>query len=180
METQHSVLSQLAQLTPENPEEADARDHIASFVRRQSAFWSRDTAEGHLTASAWITDPEGEKAVLLHHRKLGIWVQPGGHVDDEDDSLQLASRREAAEETGLSSLKLKQAGIFDVDVHRIPARRQEAAHWHLDVRFWWTTENSRLAINDEANELAWLNAAEIEKLTQEESVLRMVRKTLRL
>jgi 8-oxo-dGTP pyrophosphatase MutT (NUDIX family) len=135
---------------------------------------------GHLTASAWITNKAQTKAVLLHHKKLDIWVQPGGHVDDDDMSLSLASLREASEETGLTNLSFCQPGIFDLDVHSIPARKTEPKHHHLDVRFWLIADNERLSISDESNDLQWLSRVEIEAITNEESVLRMARKTLSL
>lgn len=179
MEPQKSVLLLLQDYQPSDAEEEKARAFILDFVTRQSRFWSRSTLEGHLTASAWITDAQCESAVLLHHRKLDMWVQPGGHIDDTDLSLIEASRREAEEETGLSGLRLQQPGIFDLDVHAIPARKGEPEHWHLDVRFWWVAEQTALQINEESNELSWLSGADIRKKTEEESVLRMVRKTLR-
>lgn len=178
METQQTVLAALADAEPTTEEEAKAKNYIEDFVRRQSAYWSRKTLEGHLTASAWITNEKADKAVLLHHRKLDIWVQPGGHIDDEDSSLIEASLREASEETGLKNLRLRQPGIFDLDVHAIPARKNEPEHLHLDVRFWWVADDTRLIISDESNELEWLSADEIRKLTDEESVLRMVRKSM--
>lgn len=179
MESQTSVMKQLHDYQPQDLEEKKAQAFILEFVDRHSAYWSRSTLEGHLTASAWITDAQCKSAVLLHHRKLDMWVQPGGHIDDDDTSLASASRREAQEETGLTGLRLKQQGIFDLDVHAIPARRTEPEHWHLDVRFWWIADDTTLTINEESNELAWLASAEIRNKTEEESVLRMVRKTLR-
>ncbi|EAR09553.1 NUDIX hydrolase [Reinekea blandensis] len=179
MQSQTSVLSLLNDYQPKDPEEQKARLFIQDFVQQQTAFWSRETLSGHLTASAWITDRDCRQAVLLHHRKLDMWVQPGGHIDASDPSLIDASRREAIEETGLDGLYPKHRDIFDLDVHAIPARKSEPEHWHLDIRFWWVADDLSLQINEESNDLAWLSAAEIRKRTDEESVLRMVRKTLR-
>ena len=178
MQSQKSVLSLLNDYQPKDLEEQKARQFIQDFVQQHTAFWSRETLNGHLTASAWITDRHCHQAVLLHHRKLDMWVQPGGHIDANDASLMDASRREAIEETGLSTLAPMQMDIFDLDVHAIPARKSEPEHWHLDIRFWWVADDLSLQINDESHELAWLSAAEIRKRTNEESVLRMVRKTL--
>ncbi|MBU2865147.1 NUDIX hydrolase [Reinekea forsetii] len=178
MESQELTLELLRQYNPEDLTEKKALSFISEFVEKQPRYWARDTLEGHLTASAWITNKTQTKAVLLHHKKLDIWVQPGGHIDDSDASLVEASLREAIEETGIASLTLKPKGVFDVDVHDIPERKQEPKHLHLDVRFWYEAENEALTLSEESNELAWLNRSEIEALTQEESVLRMVRKTL--
>jgi ADP-ribose pyrophosphatase YjhB (NUDIX family) len=178
MYSQSDALSLLSAYQPADENEQQAKTFITEFVRRQERYWSRQTLEGHLTASAWITDEAQEKAVLLHHKKLDIWVQPGGHVDDADESLESASLREASEETGLKGIELKSPQIFDLDVHKIPARKGEPDHWHLDVRFWFVARNTTLQISEESNELVWMDAKEIQKITDEESVLRMVRKTL--
>ncbi|TCS42659.1 NUDIX hydrolase [Reinekea marinisedimentorum] len=178
MQDQKSVLVLLNQYAAEGTVEQQSLEFIKNFVESNTRYWSRQTLAGHLTASAWITNKEKTRAVLLHHGKLDIWVQPGGHVDDEDESLLLASLREAEEETGLQGLQPVSDGIFDVDVHAIPARKGEPEHNHLDIRFWFIAGNEELTLSDESHELAWLSKAQIEQKTQEESVLRMVRKSL--
>jgi 8-oxo-dGTP pyrophosphatase MutT (NUDIX family) len=178
MYSQNHALILLNAYHPQSEQEQNAKQFIQDFITENERYWSRGTLTGHLTGSAWITNKAQSKAVLLHHKKLNIWVQPGGHIDDDDQSLLAASLREAKEETGLPSLIPKQEGIFDLDVHKIPARKTEPEHWHLDVRFWLIAEIEELAISEESNDLAWLTRAEIENLTEEESVLRMVRKTL--
>lgn len=178
MYSQSLALALLDNYQPTDENEIKAHAFISKFVSENPRYWSRQTLTGHLTASAWITNAEQTHAVLLHHRKLDLWVQPGGHIDDDDETLPLASLREATEETGLKDLTLKQTSIFDLDVHAIPGRKNEPEHWHLDIRFWFVSAQGQLVINAESNELAWLSRAEIEQKTDEESVLRMVRKTL--
>lgn len=179
MFSQTEMLAVLADYQPNDNSERDAVSFIHQFVAEHPRYWSRSTLAGHTTASAWITNADDSKAVLLHHKKLDIWVQPGGHVDDTDATILAASLREAREETGLSELHLAQSGLFDVDVHAIPERKHEPKHWHLDLRFWFRAATEQLVLSEESNELRWLSRAEIEALTDEESVLRMVRKTLR-
>src|SRR5919106_547396 len=79
----------------------------------------------------------GDRVLLLHHRKLGRWLQPGGHADPGESSGETVALREAREETGLAGLNLHPQAPrpFDVDVHDIPARGGEAAHQHLDLRY---------------------------------------------
>lgn len=178
MQDQQSVLDLLGNYSAQCTEEQQSLEFIRSFVASNPRYWSRQTLAGHLTASAWITNAEKTKAVLLHHGKLDIWVQPGGHIDDEDESLLLASLREAEEETGLKDLKPVGGGIFDVDVHSIPERKAEPEHNHLDIRFWFTSASGELTLSDESHELSWLSVEQIKQKTQEESVLRMVRKSL--
>jgi 8-oxo-dGTP pyrophosphatase MutT (NUDIX family) len=172
------VLQLLQNYQPQGEKETQDHAYIVDFVQRESAFTNRKTVEGHLTASAWITNATRDRAVLLHHRKLDIWVQPGGHIDADDPSLIEASLREATEETGLSELTPVSEQIFDLDIHSIPARKDEPDHLHLDIRFWFKTQDQELVLSEESNDLSWMTAEEIQRVTDEESVLRMMRKSL--
>jgi len=178
MYSQQEALKSLLDHTPVDSDQQEVKQFIVEFVRNNPAYWSRANLAGHLTGSAWITDVRRERAVLLHHKKLAKWLQPGGHIDADDADLAQASLREAREETGLVNLTLAQPGIFDLDVHRIPARASEREHWHLDVRFWFISADESLVLSHESNALSWLSRSEIIQLTEEESVLRMVRKSL--
>ena len=82
----------------------------------------------HVTASAVVRSDAG---VLLHrHRRLGLWLQPGGHIDAGETPAQ-AAVREVAEETGLDAGHAADPPrIVHVDVH--PGAR---GHTHLDVRY---------------------------------------------
>ena len=94
-----------------------------------------------------MLSPDRRDLVLIHHKKLGIWVQPGGHVEPSDEDLLGAARREVLEEVGLSDLEpLPSPGgspLFDVDIHAIPARKADPAHEHFDVRFAFVAQDAR-------------------------------------
>lgn len=137
---------------------------------------------GHLTASAFVLSPETDAVLLIFHRKLGIWVQPGGHVEPGDLDLEAAARREVAEEVGLSLSgpgPSQARGVFDLDIHDIPARRDEPAHQHFDVRFCLQSPTRDFAVSDEVVDARWVALARIAQLTSDESVLRATRKLAR-
>jgi 8-oxo-dGTP pyrophosphatase MutT (NUDIX family) len=110
---------------------------IRAFVERHSEPFDRRIAEGHLTGSAVVVSAAGDAVLLLHHRKLGRWLQPGGHAEAGERDGERVALREAHEETGVDGLTLHPAAPrpLDVDVHRIPARGAEPAHRHLDLRY---------------------------------------------
>jgi 8-oxo-dGTP pyrophosphatase MutT (NUDIX family) len=115
-----------------------------ALMQAQSALLarplSRDQPAAHFTGSAVVTD--GRRVALVHHRKLGRWLQPGGHAEDADNGDLLATAlREAEEETGCPVVAHPAAPRpLDVDVHPIPSRGTEPAHLHLDVRFLVLTD----------------------------------------
>ncbi len=149
------------------------------FVEQNpQCWWKRSTREGHITASAWVLNAARTHALLLHHAKLDCWVQPGGHVDDDDASPQAGALREAREETGLASLELADATLFDVDVHRIPARGSEPAHLHYDLRYRIISPDDRVALSDESLGARWIALDELARLPFERSIARMAEKSL--
>jgi 8-oxo-dGTP pyrophosphatase MutT (NUDIX family) len=123
-----------------------------------------------------VVNRNGSEVLLLHHRKLRKWLQPGGHADGEMNLLAVALR-EAREETGLESLAPWSSSIFDLDIHCIPARGDEPEHLHYDVRFAVIADEAeQLSINSESNSLLWVSLERVGELSDEESLLRMCRK----
>ncbi len=176
---QEPLLQLLSKHQPIDSHEQQMLARIIAFVREHERFYSRELLIGHLTGSAWIVDEAFSQALLLHHGKLNKWLQPGGHIENDADLLA-AALREAREETG-AKVRADSASIFDVDIHEIPARPNEPAHFHYDIRFLLVADKTApLLVSSESKDLAWVAMEKIETLTQEESVLRMVRKTERL
>jgi 8-oxo-dGTP pyrophosphatase MutT (NUDIX family) len=134
-----------------------------------------------VSIAAWIKGislaPPG---LSIHHRKLGIWLQLGGHSDGESDVLSVAMD-EAVEESGLTSLEVVCEEIFDLDVHGIPARKNEPAHFHYDVRFLFRQTGAEdYIVSEESHDLAWVPMAELESYTSEWSMRRMRDKAVRI
>ena len=156
------------------PEESETVNRFEAFVASHPDCFERSCRVGHITGSAWIVNRTGERMLLTHHRKLGRWLQPGGHSDGDPDTLEVALR-EAWEESGLEVRALDEA-IFDLDVHVIPARGHEPAHYHYDVRFLVHAMEDRFRVSEESCALAWVPADRVGVFTNDESVLRMARK----
>jgi 8-oxo-dGTP pyrophosphatase MutT (NUDIX family) len=116
-------------------EEAD-RCAMLRLAQELAEPLSRRESSAHFTASAFVIDEHGNRACLVAHEKLGRLLQPGGHIEDEDESFEAAALREAREETALElELHPTAPRPFDLDIHEIPERPGEPAHWHLDVRY---------------------------------------------
>ena len=175
----NTVLAQLAHYQPLDAEEAAFLPRLQNFLAQHDAFWQRSTPEGHLTGSAWILSPDHRQVLLIHHAKLDRWFQPGGHADDTDADLCAVARREAGEECGLTDLRLLDTALFDLDIHLIPAKGDEPAHWHYDLRYAFEVSDMA-AVQHDAVEIKAFRWVPVETLLTPEtpaSLRRMAIKT---
>ena len=173
-----NVIRQLRDYQVRWPRESETVRRFIEFVSANPDCFERNLEIGHITGSAWVVNRAGTHVLLTHHKKLNMWVQLGGHADGDADVLRVA-RREAEEESGLAGLELVPGGIFDVDVHRIPARREEPEHFHWDIRYAFRTAGGEAyRVSVESHELRWIEIRSLESVTQEESMFRMARKWL--
>lgn len=178
MKTRAGLIEALARHQPFNEHEAKMLALIVEFAGATATCFERSHIAGHVTGSAWIVDAARGQALLTHHAKLGLWLQPGGHCDGDADVLRVAMR-EAEEETGLKALvPLLGGAIFDVDAHNIPVRKGEPAHVHYDIRYAFEADPGLpLQISAESRDLRWVPLDGIASLNTDESVMRMVSKT---
>ncbi|MEX0289393.1 MAG: NUDIX hydrolase [Flavobacteriaceae bacterium] len=170
------LMSMLSRYREKYPKEAATVDRFITFVSDNDNCFQRSLQEGHVTGSAWVVDSTGEKVLLTHHRKLDRWLQMGGHADGESDVLSVALR-EVEEESGLAKVAPISTEIFDVDIHLIPERGHEAEHLHYDIRFALVNiGDEAYTVSEESHDLKWINISNVSDYTNEESMLRMVRK----
>ncbi|MEM8923688.1 MAG: NUDIX domain-containing protein [Actinomycetota bacterium] len=108
------------------------REELLDFLAAHPDALHRSCLDGHLTGSGIVVDPRSGRSLLIHHAKLGRWLQPGGHADG-DGNLAAVAWKEATEETGLDGLSVVTPAI-DIDIHHIPSRPGEPEHLHLDLR----------------------------------------------
>ncbi len=171
----------LHEYTPADEREAAHRAAILALIAQaENPFDRRLFVPGHLTASAFVVsrgeenEEETGKALLIFHRKLGRWLQPGGHVEAEDGGdAHAAARREAREETGLEVAA--SGGLFDLDVHAIPARGDEPEHRHFDLRYLLFVAGLPASPNAEL-ETRWFSWDELLGLNPDAGMRRMAEK----
>ncbi|MCE6991575.1 NUDIX hydrolase [Dyadobacter sp. CY323] len=173
----NALLAQLETYKPEvGNEEQMHRDTIV-FVKENPDCFERTLLIGHVTASGWVLSGDKSAVLLMHHRKLDRWFQPGGHCDG-DPNVKEVARKEVIEETGIRNLNLLLDGIFDIDIHLIPENKEFPAHYHYDIRFaFQMVDQQEILINSESKDVKWVPLGEVENLNNSESIMRMVRKT---
>jgi len=167
------LLSLLRNYHPTAVDEQKYKEDIIAFVTQQPDCFERTLAPGHITASAWLLNKDGTQALLMHHTKLNVWVQLGGHCDGNSDAGAVALK-EAQEESGIHNIIPVSDHIFDIDIHLIPARKTENEHYHYDIRFLLRVADDAPCIqNEESQELRWITRDPHQLPTASRSVVRM-------
>lgn len=157
---------------PRTEEERRHHREITAHLDTPTAFERDEYEPGHITGSGFVVHPSRQSVVLVEHRKLGRWLQPGGHVDPSDPDIEASARREVMEETGLT--ELTGIGVVDLDVHAFPARDGQPHHLHLDVRMGFVSASADLLHSQESTAIAWVPFEVV--LSMEESLARAVRR----
>lgn len=152
----HRVTALAAVLARHEPR--SAREAASLRRTRRALEWLDrpfdETADPmHVTGSAIVTSARGD--VVLHkHKRVGAWMQPGGHVDAGEEPHEGAVR-EVAEEVGIAVEHPDgRPSLLHVDVHEGPR-----GHVHLDLRYLLLAD--RDAVPDpapgESPDVAWFD-----------------------
>ena len=111
---------------------------------------------GHITCSGLVLAPDGERVLLVHHRRLDRWLLPGGHVEPGDPEIWDAARREVVEETGaVLAADPAMETLVGMDVHAIPPKRRDPYHLHHDLLFYFQAVSEEFRLSEESRAIAW-------------------------
>ena len=163
-------------------EEAAMVERTRRFVLQHVNCFDRHLLPGHVSGSAWVLNPARTHVLMMHHRKLDLWLQPGGHADGDPD-IRRVVLKETAEEAGVDLGHVSWLGdaIFDVDVHTVHASVHDPRHDHFDIRFLVEIDDTvPLLGNDESHEVGWIALHDVPRFNNARSIFRMVQKTRRL
>jgi 8-oxo-dGTP pyrophosphatase MutT (NUDIX family) len=173
------LVEALGRYAAEGAEEAESLTWIRRFLAGPEDPFSRATPEGHVTGSAVVARPDASAFLLVFHRRLSRWLQPGGHTEESDPSVFDTAWREATEETGIARFDAPLGrAILDVDVHAIPARGPEPAHFHFDVRYLFSTalDCDPAASEDPVRPMRWASLEDALALGVDGSLARALHK----
>ena len=146
-----SVRAAVEAHVPNDAREAEARQRVEDALRDLERPFDRTAGPDHVTGSAIVVGPRG--TVLHIHKRLGRWLQPGGHVDPGEGPWD-AARREAHEETGLAVVHPTGGPrLIHVDVHPAPL-----GHTHHDLRYLlFGADEDPVPPPDESPAAAWFS-----------------------
>ncbi len=174
-ENLHDYLNQYQSPTSQQQQ---FQKQIQSYSRNKNILSSQYFSPGHITVSALILSPDRMKIALIFHPFLKMWLQPGGHLEQNDKTLLNAAKREAVEETSISSLHSLLPQVFDLDIHTIPvnSQKEQPAHLHLDFRFLLQTSSWDIKASSEIKAAKWFSLSEVLRINTDDSVRRLVAK----
>lgn len=161
----------LAAFDPPDPQQASYRRRMLDLCASDGDPTSRSRFDpGHFTASGFVASPNGAGVLLIHHEKIGKWLQPGGHIEPDDASIEAASRREIAEETGLGAIQ--SFGLIDIDIHQFPLRADDPAHLHFDLRYGFRARSGLIEAGEGVLDARWIPFDELDRWSADRSVTR--------
>ena len=154
------VRAEVAAFEAATPRETASRARFLGELGRLADPFSRDADPVHVTGSAIVA---GRRGTVLHwHKRLGGWMQPGGHVDPGEAPWE-AAVRETAEETGLP-VRHPASGpvLIHLDAH------QAGPHFHLDLRYLLLSDDVEPSPPPgESQQVRWFSLAEAMEVADE-------------
>ena len=166
------LLNQIEHYTPFNEQEETDKQLILNWIRNNTNAFSRENTVAHMTASAWVVNPDKSKVLMVSHNIYNSWSWLGGHADGETDLLAVALR-EVKEEAGISHVSPVSEEIFSlesltVDGH-VKKGKYVSSHLHLNVTYLLEADSEE-AVSIKADEnsgVAWFSPEEALKKSTE-------------
>jgi 8-oxo-dGTP pyrophosphatase MutT (NUDIX family) len=166
---------------PSDGELVKSRDLVLMLLDHTPAPFSRNQfTPGHLTATGLVFAPDGERVLLIHHKRLDRWLLPGGHIEPEDSTPAEAARREVVEETSVSLVLRGDPPLAGIDVHGIPPKGAEPYHLHHDLIFFFRAATDRVQASEESRDVVWCARGDFDRYAVPSNVRSAYRRILLL
>ena len=159
---EYTLTEQIRSYQPMNEQEERDKELILHCLETEKDIFTRANRLAHMTASAWIVNPERTKVLMAYHNIYHSWSWLGGHADGETDLLKVALK-EAREESGIYHVKPVSEKIYSLEVLTVDGhvKRGEyvSSHLHLNVTYLLQAEETdELHIKeDENSNVGWFS-----------------------
>lgn len=159
------IYEQIKAYRPWNEQERQDQAVILDFLRKNPDAFYRTNLLAHMTASAWVVNPQRSKVLMVYHRLYDSWSWAGGHADGEEDLLAVALR-EVREETGVQRLRPLTEEIYSLEVLTVDGHEKHGryvpSHLHLNVTYLLEAEEDQpLRVCEAENSgVAWFSLAD--------------------
>lgn len=158
--------STLATWRPPKASQDRLRRAYLSHLAAHPDALSRECHPDHLTASVLIFSSDHARVLLTLHKRLGRWLQTGGHCEPDDHTIADAALREGREESGIRNLSIDPLPVW-LSLHEVPCGPIRPSH-HLDVQFIAVAPpKAHYVISDESEDLQWFALDELPASTDD-------------
>lgn len=132
------TIEKIKNYRPWNEQEQRDQALILDFLAHNPDAFCRSNLLAHMTASAWVVNPQRTKTLMVYHRLYDSWSWAGGHADGEKDLLAVALR-EVREETGVRQLRPVTEEIYSLEVLTVDGHEKHGqyvpSHLHLNLTY---------------------------------------------
>ena len=160
------LISQIQNYIPVNEQEETDRKTLLDWLTKPEDISIRDNLVGHLTASAWVVNPERTHVLMAYHKLYDSWAWLGGHADGNWD-LQAVAEKEAREESGIKQLHPVSEEPVSLEILTVNGHEKKGkyvpCHLHLNLTYLFEgnmTEQLRCK-PDENSGVDWIPMAEL-------------------
>ena len=160
------LIRQVEAYIPFNVQEVADKAALLSLLRENTDISRRDNLTAHLTASAWVVNPERNKVLMAYHNLYNTWAWLGGHADGNFD-LAAVANKEAREESGLTDVRLASEEILSLEILTVDGHEKKGkyvpSHLHLNVTYLLEADpNAPICIKeDENSQVGWIDFVDI-------------------
>lgn len=182
--SRQELMEQIANYIPYNEQEERDQNLILNWIEEQENAFSRENKVAHMTASAWVVNPERDKVLMVYHNIYDSWSWLGGHADGETDLLSVALR-EVKEEAGITKVHPVSEEIFSLESLTVDGHVKKgiyvSSHLHLNATYLLEADSEE-AVSIKADEnsgVAWFSPEEaLERSTEPWFVKRVYTKLI--
>lgn len=159
------LIRQIKEYEPFNEQEKSDKEIILEELRKNEKVFLRESQMAHMTVSAWVTNPNRDKILMIYHNLYHSWSWLGGHADGEEN-LKKVALREVREESGLKNLTFLSDQIYSLEILTVDGHRKKGkyvpSHLHLNITYLLEAdEGETLSIKpDENSGVAWFGREE--------------------
>lgn len=176
-------IQDLKRYIPWNEQEEHDKAVMLHLLETQKDIFMRDNQTAHFSASSWLLNKEHTKVLMIYHNIYHSWSWTGGHADGETNLLEVA-RREAMEETGVTSIKAVTEDIFSIEILTVDGHVKRGgyvpSHLHLNVTYLLEAdEDAVIRIKpDENSGVKWFTLEEALEVCSEPWMVEWIYKKL--
>ena len=176
-----NLYNEILNYTPYDEKEALDKEVMLKFISSTEDVLTRENQIAHMTTSAWITNKNRDKILMIYHNIYDSWAWVGGHADGDENLIHVINK-EIEEETGIKNAKLLKNGIFGLNIltvdDHIKRGKVVNSHLHMDIEYLFEADESEMLRikEDENSGVKWVPINEVEMYTSEEKMKPIYRK----